>query len=440
MKFLGTTDFNNSADFDEEYTYDACGSLTSDANKGIAKIRYNYWGTPKLIQFTNGNQTEYIYDANGTKLRRIHRTAVDNIVVPINTTVKLSEDQILTSDTTEYLGDLIFENGKLDKILFSGGYVSCKGNNSDKFAFHYYIKDHLGNNRAVVSENGTIEQMTNYYPFGNSFADASTNPSLQPYKYNGKELDRMHGLDWYDYGARNYDPVLCQWTSVDPLCENYYHVSPYAYCLNNPVSNIDPDGRKIVLTGNRAQNLAVLTELQKLTNDQLAVKRHSGVVFIRKHGNYYNKDLQLTKGTELISELVNHRRTMEIEAGEFNKESDKYRMDAINGKGTDVTVFYNFSKLAPVLTRDSQTGKSVYEKIPSHIALGHELIHAHRSMNGVAKNDKQSSKYQYQGSDGLIYEATQETEELETVGIKGSYKYTEDILRKEQGLNIRIDY
>ncbi len=298
----------------------------------------------------------------------------------------------------------------------------------------------MGNNRAVVSKNGAIEQTTNYYPFGNSFADASTNPSLQPYKYNGKELDRMHGLDWYDYGARSYDPVLCQWTSVDPLCENYYHVSPYAYCLNNPVSNIDPDGRKIVLTGNRAQNLAVLTELQKLTNDQLAVKRHSGVVFIRKHGNYYNKDLQLTKGTELISELVNHRRTMEIEAGEFNKEADKYPLDAVNGKGTNVKVSYNSENLPIILTQDRKSGKSLYEKILPHIALGHELIHGLRAMNGVASSNNKNEKYQYRDTDGEVYQTTASTEELETVGITGNYRYTENMLREEEKLNERLRY
>ena len=43
------------------------------------------------------------------------------------------------------------------------------------------------------------------------------NASLQPYKYNGKELDLMHGLNTYDYGARQYDPVTGRWDRVDPL-------------------------------------------------------------------------------------------------------------------------------------------------------------------------------------------------------------------------------
>ena len=69
--------------------------------------------------------------------------------------------------------------------------------------------------------------------------------SLQPYKYNGKELDLMHGLNTYDYGVRQYDPILARWDRVDPLAEKYYGISPYAYCANNPVKYVDPDGKSI---------------------------------------------------------------------------------------------------------------------------------------------------------------------------------------------------
>lgn len=60
--------------------------------------------------------------------------------------------------------------------------------------------------------------------------------------HGGKELDRMHGLNWYDFGARPYDATLQQWTSIDPKAENYYHLSPYTYCANNPVAFVDPNG------------------------------------------------------------------------------------------------------------------------------------------------------------------------------------------------------
>ena len=65
---------------------------------------------------------------------------------------------------------------------------------------------------------------------------------FQSFKYNGKELDRVHGLDWYDYGARRYDLAYCVFTQMDPLAEQYPHLNPYVYCAGNPVRYVDPDG------------------------------------------------------------------------------------------------------------------------------------------------------------------------------------------------------
>ena len=144
---------------------------------------------------------------------------------------------------TEFCGPFIFEYSVLDKFLFDGGYCTFKDGQA---SFHYYLQDHLGNNRAVVSEDGTMEQTTEYYPFGGIYGDVSTNSGLQPYKYNGKEFDHYLGLDLYDYGARLYDPALVVWTGVDPLADEYGGISPYAYCLSNLVKYIDPDGKKVV--------------------------------------------------------------------------------------------------------------------------------------------------------------------------------------------------
>ena len=91
----------------------------------------------------------------------------------------------------------------------------------------------------VVSSGGTVAEMNHYYPFGGVFASSG---NVQPYKYNGKELDTKKGLNWYDYGARHYDAALGRWFVVDPLAEKMYAWSSYAYCFNNPVRYIDPDG------------------------------------------------------------------------------------------------------------------------------------------------------------------------------------------------------
>ena len=90
-----------------------------------------------------------------------------------------------------------------------------------------------------------MTQTTHYYPYGGTLTH-STNQGVQKYKYNGKEFDRTHGLDWYDYSARQYDPASGRFMSMDPLCEKYYNISPYSYCAGNPVNRIDPTGEYIV--------------------------------------------------------------------------------------------------------------------------------------------------------------------------------------------------
>jgi len=139
-------------------------------------------------------------------------------------------------------GSLLLNNGKVDKYLFSGGY--CQ-NTDSTLAFNYFNQDHLGNNREVVDSNGKVVQINNYYPFGTPFYDEAntTNASLQPFKYNGKELDMMHGLNTYDYGARQYYSALPVWDRVDPHSEDYYQYSPYSYCYNNAINSIDIDGK-----------------------------------------------------------------------------------------------------------------------------------------------------------------------------------------------------
>lgn len=59
----------------------------------------------------------------------------------------------------------------------------------------------------------------------------------------GKELEQFESIDWYDNEARFYDPLLVRFTTPDPLALSYPSLSPYAYCANNPVCNVDLDGK-----------------------------------------------------------------------------------------------------------------------------------------------------------------------------------------------------
>ena len=162
-----------------------------------------------------------MYSADGIKLRTTH---------VING----------TTTTTDYCGNVIYENGTAKRLLTDEGYVDLTTTTP---TYYYYLKDHQGNNRVVVNSSGSVVETNHYYPFGGLF---STSTNVQPYKYNGKELDTKKGLNLYDYGARHYDAALGRWHVVDPLAEKYGALSPYGYCANNPVRLIDIGGCKIV--------------------------------------------------------------------------------------------------------------------------------------------------------------------------------------------------
>jgi len=219
ITYPGTFHFVDRANVANEYTYDVNGNLTKDLNKNITSITYNALNLPSVITFTDGNTITYGYDATGSKLSVAYTAG--------GTTTK-----------TEYAGNKVYKNGTLSMILTEEGYITLSGSTS---TYHYYLRDHQGNNRVVLNQSGTVEQVNHYYPFGELFGEGIQTVN-QPYRYNGKELDRFQNLDVYDYGARHYDAAIGRWLTVDPAAELMYNWSPYNYTLNNPLRFTDPTG------------------------------------------------------------------------------------------------------------------------------------------------------------------------------------------------------
>lgn len=197
-------------------TYDVAGNLTID---GTTTYAYDAEG-----RLTSTAGWIYTYDANGMRARKESG-----------------------SNWKEYLyfnGEVIAEKdpaGWTEYVFYGGKRIARRDPTG---TLHYYLADQLGTARMVVSPTGTIEEDSDFYPFGGERAYVDT-LSNQQYKFTGKERDSESGADYF--GARYYLNVLGRWGSPDPLLSSGTPDSPqtwnrYSYVLNNPLSFIDPTG------------------------------------------------------------------------------------------------------------------------------------------------------------------------------------------------------
>ena len=208
------------------YSYDWNGNMTNDYRKGL-KFQYNFVNLVRRVQDDGGSTlAEYTYSVDGRK-----RQAVGG-----------------DGKGFRYRGDLVYTvNGgslSLESAAFGEGRIA---KTSGSYSPLYFVTDHLGSVRVVEDQSGTVCESNDYYPSGSRWKDPTSKVSTNRYRFSGKEEQTLGDLGYLDFGARMYDPALGRWFTQDPLAEKYYSVSPYAYCANNPVKLIDPNGEDIYM-------------------------------------------------------------------------------------------------------------------------------------------------------------------------------------------------
>ena len=349
--------FKDNASFAEkEYEYDANGNMITDANKQLSNFSYDHNNMPTHIEISDHHKMEidYIYSASGTKLKKITH----------------KDFQLL--DKTDYILNFVYKNNKLSYVITQEGKITF--NQEGEPLYQYFLKDHLGNTRAVIDQEGHLAQTSSYYPFGmqtEALCYTSTTHQQNNYLYNGKELQDDFGLGWYDYGKRYYDAQIGRWHVVDPRAEKYDDLSPYNYCANNPLKYIDPEGDTIVVGNFIDRTLNKIgvktTYVQKVEMD-IAQSKLSGDSEVH----------------DMITELENSPREHKIVRTKDEKDGNSVSLNmykAKKGEKQGTTINYNPDKKTTVAGdfREPRVG------------LVHEMRHSNDADKGTMNFNKTSN-------------------------------------------------
>ena len=207
------------------FSHDALARMTYDGQTGQA-IMYNSLDLVGNISRNGTTLANYFYLSDGTKTRVLKANGSGLV----------------------YRGPFVYRRGSdgsltFESASFSGGRLTSSG-------ALLYVTDYLGSVRAVVNgSNGAIYKASDYSTFGSESEVGAMQTAPIPSGltlrdgYTGKEAQTPDFTTGYtDFGARQYSPTLRRWMTPDPLSEKYYGVSPYAFCNNNPVNFVDPDG------------------------------------------------------------------------------------------------------------------------------------------------------------------------------------------------------
>ncbi|MBD5296518.1 MAG: hypothetical protein HDS21_00335 [Bacteroides sp.] len=357
------------------FYYDRNGNQVSDPSRGIFAIYYNPLNLPTGITMNSGARFDYLYSAAGTKLAEIIYEPGESGTPAIR---------------RDYAGIFEYENSSLARISLSSGYItpldlkqpfpgvlSDADETSSTMAilrplktnatYHIYAFDHQGNVIGVYNtKTATLEQTTDYYPYGLPHATATYHSDCNRRLYSAKELTSEAGLNTYDFAARWQSPALPIFTTPDPLAEQTQSIGVYVFCGGDPINRIDPTG---MIFKNEKDRTLLLNELNKR-------KSHlqQEIDNINKNGEHDSDGKLLPKAQTKLNEL-------------------KMQMTHIDQAISDVNLLADDPDHEYSLSQDddyidhkviSHDGKSVFIQYSKLALAYHEISHVRQSLKSKA--------------------------------------------------------
>ena len=253
---------------DVEYEYDPNGNLIKNEDNRISLTTYNLLNLPQTVAFSDKSLSVFYYMADGRKIRNATGAYSISTAVPIDSVVKNTDPYI--SYMSEWNDVYWYQRTQQKYINTPEGNIEVSTGRKMSFSYYYTSKDHLGsiwhywsslnNSRANI-----------YYPSG-----IMREKRRSPYNYGltGKEIVYDNGLDEYFFGARTLFAPINRFNQPDPLCEEYYHISPYAYCANNFINALDPTGMDIWEINNKGR---VVNHIETTEHDAFYMVDKKGI-------------------------------------------------------------------------------------------------------------------------------------------------------------------
>ncbi|WP_316835065.1 DUF6443 domain-containing protein [Pedobacter nutrimenti] len=239
-------------------------------------------------------------------------------------------------------------------------------------------KDVWFDNIMIEHYTGKVQEENHYYPFGLTVQTAlEPNHVNQPYKFNGKELEKSFGMETYDFGARIQDPQIGRWFGVDPLADAVRHESQYAYASNNPVKNIDKDGM-LTLAYNRQDALDA-----GVTNEALRTFE----TVVRNVGNLLNGNPQLMEAMKNTTGWSEDQIKQQLTFGEgatINLTRTGQSQSDATGMTMDINMIKQLSAIDP--SDQAAYGKQLFTLA---LFMLHELGHIGDKQNNGGLNTGQ---------------------------------------------------